>query len=121
MSKNICDECDLSRCGIGDKPKCIKHDAANCQGYVQHLCRSCESTSSCRYVCAIAKEVEKYQFIKESMPTSRGGIIIPKCDNYKFVPNKPRRKMNKKDKDILEAYFAVFKEGDRGTSKEQFI
>ena len=111
---NICDECDLSRCGIGDKPKCIKHDAANCQGYVQHLCRSCESTSSCRYVCAIAKEVEKYQFIKESMPTSRGGIIITKCDNYKFVPNKPRGKAKTK---VLRDFLEEIGDGARGYSK----
>lgn len=115
---NFCKECDLSHCGIGDKPRCLKRDAANCQNYVHHHCRSCANTSKCSYVCAIEKDVKDYPFIKESLPTSRGGIIITKCDNYKFVPNKPRGKTKTK---VLKDFLEEIEDGSRRYSRTDFI
>ena len=95
---SICHNCDLCRMDVGNKPKCArsKRDVTECSDYVHHLCRSCENMPTCSYVPANAftRNYKDFTFIKKVLPTSRG-FIITECENYTFVPDKPRLSASK--------------------------
>jgi len=129
MGKHLCTDCDLCRMGIGNNPQCLKgrisvkeHEKiTECSTYIHHLCRSCANMSGCKYVYATGnKNVKNYPFIKEVMPTSRGGTIITRCDNYKYIENKPRGKAKAVQK-LCNDFIETFHEGARGQSKKDFI
>jgi len=94
-----CQECDLSRMGIGDKPQCTKQQAEKCDDCIKHLCRFCVNMATCRYILDIPKkDVKQYGFVKKTLPTSKGGTIVCECSNYHFVQNKPRGNKKKTEK-----------------------
>ena len=97
---SICQDCDLARMSVGNKPQCLKEwnekkTIESCPNFIHHKCRSCLNFASCEYVLAQGKKKDprNFSFIRKVLKTSRRTLLIAECNNYAFVANKPRGKV----------------------------